>query len=231
MTRHLKRMAAPKTWPVNRKKNTYIARPFPGAHTLEEGMPLGVFLREMLGLAKTRKEVRQILHHKNVLVDGRKRVEQNHLLGLFDVLELTDIGAHYRVTINTKGKIDIIPIEKSESASKPCRIRAKSMVRGKVQLNMTDGRNIFVDKDSYKTGDTLIIELPSQAIKKHLKLDKKAVIFLTGGKYLGHIGTVEGISGDRLMYKTEDGQIAETRKEYAFVIGEGKPALTVSKKK
>ena len=196
---------------------------------MEEGMPLGVFMREAFGLAKTRKEVRQILHHKNVLVDGKRRKEQNFLVGLFDVVEFSDINAYHRITINSKGKIDTIAIEKSEAGLKPCRIIGKSLVKGKVQLNLSDGRNILADKDSYKTGDTLIIEIPKQAIKKHLKLEKKSVVFLTGGKYLGHVGTVEGISGERLMFKTEDGQIAETKKDYAFVIGEGKPALSVAK--
>ena len=196
---------------------------------MEEGMPLGVFMREAFGLAKTRKEVRQILHHKNVLVDGKRRKEQNFLVGLFDVVEFSDINAYHRITINSKGKIDTIAIEKSEAGLKPCRIIGKSLVKGKVQLNLSDGRNMLADKDSYKTGDTLIIEIPKQAIKKHLKLEKKSVVFLTGGKYLGHVGTVEGISGERLMFKTEDGQIAETKKDYAFVIGEGKPALSVAK--
>ena len=196
---------------------------------MEEGMPLGVFMREAFGLAKTRKEVRQILHHKNVLVDGKRRKEQNFLVGLFDVVEFSDINAYHRITINSKGKIDTIAIEKSEAGLKPCRIIGKSLVKGKVQLNLSDGRNMLADKDSYKTGDTLIIEIPKQAIKKHLKLEKKSVVFLTGGKYLGHVGTVEGISGERLMFKTKDGQIAETKKDYAFVIGEGKPALSVAK--
>ena len=116
-----------------------------------------------------------------------------------------------------------------EAAAKLFMAQNGDTVAGKkVQLNLSDGRNILVDKDGYRTGDTLLIGLPSQDIRKHLRLDKKAAIFLTGGKHLGHIGTVEGISGDRLMYRTEDGAIQETKREYAFVIGEGKPALTIS---
>ncbi len=227
--RHLKRMAAPKTWPIDRKKTTYITRPFPGAHSLKDGMPLGVFLREVFGLARTNREVRRILHQKTVLVDGRRRKDGHFHVGLFDVVEMVEAGTSFRITINTKGKLDAIAIDKTESSLKPCRITKKSMVSGKIQLNLSDGRNILVEKEDYRTGDTLLVELPSQKIKKHFKLGKSAIIFLTGGKNLGRVGTVEGIVGPRLMYKTADGSTQETKKEYAFVVGVGKPELTLSK--
>jgi len=225
----MKRMSAPRTWPVERKRHTFIYRPFPGAHSLNEGMSLGTFLKEVFGYAQTNREARRILHQKTVLVDGKRRKEEHFLVGIFDVVEFPEAGACFRIIINSNGKIDAVAIEKSEATIKPCRIIGKTIVAGKAQLNLSDGRNILVPKDSYKTGDTLLIELPSQSIKKHLALGKKASILLTGGKHLGHIGTVEGISGSRLMYKTEDGSTQETKKEYAFVVGEGKPSLTISK--
>ncbi|HIH04671.1 TPA: 30S ribosomal protein S4e [Candidatus Woesearchaeota archaeon] len=226
--RHLKRMAVPRTWPVERKSSTFIYRPSPGAHSFDEGMSLGTFLKEVFRYARTNREARRILHQKTVLVDGKRRKDEHLIVGLFDIIEFPEADTRFRITINTNGKIDAVAVDKKEAALKPCRITGKSMVKGKVQLNLSDGRNILVDKDGYRTGDTLLIGLPSQDIRKHLRLDKKAAIFLTGGKHLGHIGTVEGISGDRLMYRTEDGAIQETKKEYAFVIGEGKPALTIS---
>ena len=228
--RHLKRMAAPRTWPIERKKTTFIYRPYPGAHSMHESISIGTVLKEILHLAKTNREARKILYSKQVLVDGKRRKDEHDSIGLFDVLELPDANSRFRIIINQKGKIDTLSIDKNEAGSKPVRIVKKTLFKGKIQLNLSDGRNILADKDSYKTGDTLIIEVPSQQIKKHLKLEKKSVIFLTGGKYLGHMGIVEGISGERLMYKTEDGVTQETRKDYAFVVGEGKPALSVFKK-
>lgn len=33
--RHLKRIAAPKTWPIKRKEHKWIVRPTPGPHPLK----------------------------------------------------------------------------------------------------------------------------------------------------------------------------------------------------
>ena len=174
--------------------------------------------------------MKHILLNKQLHVDGKRRKDEHDQVGLFDVIDFPEIDVRYRVTLNSQGKVDTLTIGKEESTSKPCKIIGKTKVKGKTQLNMSDGRNIFVDKDSFKTGDTLIIEVPSQEIKKHLKLDKGMTIFLTGGKYQGHLGKVECIFGQKLIYKTEDGQISETNKAYAFVVGETKPVLSVAKK-
>jgi small subunit ribosomal protein S4e len=226
--RHMKRKAAPKTWPIERKKAVYVTRPFPGAHALEEGMSLGVFLKEVFHYAKTQKDVKKILHHKHVLVDGRRRKDEHDMVGLFDVVEFPDVDAHFRVTLSPGGRISVIPITRDEAAIKPCQVVGKTLVGGKTQLNLSDGRNILIEKNGYKTGDTLIIGLPEQKIKKHLALEKGATIFLTGGKYQGHVGKVEGISGGRLLYKTETEEIAESHKKYAFVVGGDKPALQIA---
>ncbi len=226
--RHMNRKAAPKTWPIERKQTTYITRPFPGAHKMEEGISIGTFLKEVVSYAKTRKEVRRILHHKQVMVDGRRRMDEHDQVGLFDVVEFPDIDARFRMTLTPRGKLAPLAIPKEEASLKPCQVVGKTLVKGKVQLNLSDGRNILIAKDTYKTGDTLLVEVPSQSIKKHLKLEKGAMVFLTGGKNQGHVGKVEGISGKKLLYKAENGEIAETSKRYAFVIGEGKPALHVA---
>ena len=67
---HLKRLASPKTWPIAKKALTYIARPFPGAHTLQHQVPVSVFLRDILGLVTSQKEVKFILHNKQCLIDA-----------------------------------------------------------------------------------------------------------------------------------------------------------------
>jgi small subunit ribosomal protein S4e len=228
--RHMNRKAVPKTWPIEKKQSDYITRPFPGAHTFEEGMSIGTFIKEVFKLAKTQKEAKRILLHKNVLIDGRRRKDEHDMVGLFDVVEFPEADAQFRITLSPRGKLAPISIPKEEAKMKPCQIVGKTLVSGKIQLNLSDGRNILIEKDGYKTGDTLLIEVPKQSIKKHLKLEKGASIFLTGGKSQGHVGKVEGIHGKKLLYKTEGGEVAETSKRYAFVIGEGKPALHVAVK-
>lgn len=148
-------------------------------------------------------------------------------VGVFDTVEFSGVNESFRIIINRKGKLDLVRIKKEECTIKPCKIIGKTMFRGKLQLNMIDGNNILVDKGSYKVGDTLILALPGKKIEKHLKLDKKAAIFLTGGKHIGEIGNVEGISANKIIYKNSAGDLVETSKKYAFVVGDNKPAITI----
>ena len=110
---------------------------------------------------------------------------------------------------------------------KPFKIIGKTITKRKLQLNFFDGSNILVDKDSYKVGDTLLLSLPEKKIAKHLKLDKKSTIFLTGGKHIGETGNVEDIIENRIIYKNTDGNLIETSKKYAFVIGDNKSSIKI----
>ena len=225
---HLKRLAAPKTWQIKRKGAGFITKPAPGPHGLESGMPIGVLLKEVLQYAKTTREVERILNSGSVKIDGKPRKDFRFPVGIFDAVEFIEIHEYFRMIINGKGKLDLVKISKEESSIKPCKIINKTLVKGKTQLNLFDGKNIFVDKGAFKVGDSVLLELPGQKIIKHLKFGKKSTIFLTGGKHIGEIGNVEDIIENRITYKDEKGNLIETSKEYAFVIGEEKPAIKVA---
>jgi len=66
--RHLRRIAAPKTWPIPRKGTYWIAKPIPGPHKMELSMPLALWIRDYLKLGKTMREVKYILNEGKVLV-------------------------------------------------------------------------------------------------------------------------------------------------------------------
>ena len=131
------------------------------------------------------------------------------------------------MVLNRKGYLSLVKISKEESFLKPSKIIGKTMVSGKLQLNLYDGKNLLVDKGEYNTGDTLMISLPDQKIKSHLKLDKKSTIFLIGGKHIGEVGKVEDIIENKIIYQDNAGNLVETLKAYAFVIGDQKPLITL----
>ena len=224
---HLKRLAAPKIWQIKRKGINFITKPAPGPHSLDAGMPLNLLLKEVLNYAGTTREVKKILNTNKIKVDGIARKDFRFPVGIFDTIEFTSINEYFRIILNKKGKINLIRIKKEESSIKPCKIIGKTMVNGKLQLNLFDGKNLIVDNNSYKVGDTLMLTLPEQKISKHLKLDKKATIFLTGGKHTGEIGNVEDIVEDKVIYKDQKGNLVETLKEYAFVVGDTKPIIAL----
>ena len=57
---HLKIQKVPDTWPIKRKDTVFVTRPNPGAHNMNLSVPINVLLRNVLGKAKTTKEVKKI---------------------------------------------------------------------------------------------------------------------------------------------------------------------------
>ena len=141
-----------------------------------------------------------------------------------DFISIPKVNAYFMILLDKKGKISMVPIKQEESNIKPCKIIGKKVIKGKIQLNLFDGKNILIEKGEYKTGDTVIIEIPSQKIKESLPFQKGALVYLTGGKHTGEVGTIEDIKGNRIVYKRDKGTF-ETLKEYAFVIGKEKPVI------
>ncbi len=229
MSGHLKRLVMPKTWKIKKKGIKFVTRPSPGPHSFNLSMPLNLVLRDILGYAKNNQEVKKILLNNNIFIDGVRRKNHKFPVGLMDTFGIKEIEKYYRVVLNKKGKIELIGIEKGEANLKPCRIIGKSKIKSKTQLNLYDGRNILIEKDSYKVGDSVVITVPKQEIKKHLKFTKGAMIYLIGGKHIGEFGTVVDITGKNIRYKNREGEIIETLKKYAFVVGEDKVVVKLEK--
>jgi len=228
MTKHLKRLFAPKTWKIKRKGIVYISKPSAGPHARDLCMPLNVILRDILKIATTTREVKYLLFNRQVMVDGVKKKDYRFPVGLFDVLSLPEVKQQYRITLADDGMLHAMPIKDKEASIKLCKIIGKTAVKGKVQLNLNDGRNMIVEKDSYKVGDGIVITIGEKCqIKDHIKLDKGALIFLMGGKHKGHIGTVEDIADKRIIYRTKDGNVSESLKHYAFPVGKEKPLIAI----
>ncbi|MBN1386756.1 30S ribosomal protein S4e [Candidatus Woesearchaeota archaeon] len=228
---HLKTLAAPKTWAIKRKSQVFLVRPAPGAHPKDECLPLRIIMADILKYGRTSKEIKYIINNRNVLIDGMRRKSLKFNVGVMDTVQVPDLNEYYRVIFNKKGKIDLVAIGKDEADMKICKIINKSMVSGRTQLNLDDGKNILADKGakgSYGVGDSLLLHLPDQKILELLKLEKGAAVYLKKGKYAGQTGVVEGIKEDTINIRSEAGSI-QTLKAYALVIGKDKPLLTVTK--
>jgi small subunit ribosomal protein S4e len=226
---HLKRLAVPKTWAIKKKENKWIKRPNPGAHSIEMGLPLSVLITSLLKVANTSKEVTRMLYHKELFVDMKPRKDRGFSVGLFDTINMPKIKKNYRVIINGSKKLSLVEIDEKENNLKLTRVIGKKLISGKTQLNCMDSRNLLVDKDEYKVGDSLLIDLPGQNIKQHFKLEKGCIILLTGGKHMGDYGKLEGIEGKNIIYNSSKGTF-QTLKKYAFAVGKEKPAIKVFEK-
>jgi small subunit ribosomal protein S4e len=148
-------------------------------------MPISLVIRDVLGYARSTREVRHILHNGHALIDGRVCKDVRRGVGLMDVLTLGE--TNYRCVLDHNGRLRYRTISAAEAGWKVCRIEGKSTIKGgKIQLNLHDGRNIIVDDASeYTTGSSLKISLPSQEIVEHIKFADGVRCYLIGGAHVG----------------------------------------------
>ncbi len=224
----MKRLSAPKTWPIRKKEYTFVRRPKPGPHSFEHGISLDSLLKYVMNAASTTREVKFILNTKQVLVNGKRRKDPRFLVGLFDVISFPEIKENYRVLIDRKKRLVAVPISEKEATLKPSRIVGKTVLpKKRIQINLGDGRNLALEKNSYKVGDTLVFDFGKKGVADHIPLEQKTIVYLISGKHTGIVGRVEDVKSNKIIISTSEKDVFETRKEFAFPIGKDKPSITL----
>lgn len=228
MSKHLKRLASPRTWTIPRKTEKWVVKPSPGPHPIERGIPLLLGIRDFLKLGNISSESKRIIGNGDVLVDGKVTRQYKHPIGLMDVVSIPKLNLNYRILLDARGKLRFIKISKDKAKWKLVRIENKTVVTGgQTQLNLHDGRNILIKKDKYKTGDVLMINIPSQKILSHFSFEPGNLAMLIGGNHVGEFATItryEEIKNPRPNIVYFEG--FSTIKDYVFIVGHEKPEIT-----
>ena len=218
---HMKRLTMPRSWPLPRKSSVCIQKPNPCGHPLDLCMPMGVILRDDLGVAQNRREAKKILHSKLVKVEGAIETDIGRGVGLMDVLTVGDVS--YKCVLDTNGKLRYRTIPAKEALTKICRVMGKTTIKGaKTQVHLHDGRNLlFNENPEYKTGDSLVISLPDQEVKSYHKFEEGSIAYLTGGNHIGELATVRGQDIKRSS-KANEVQFDDfgTISDYVFIISD-----------
>jgi small subunit ribosomal protein S4e len=236
--KHLKRLAAPRHWQIERKVRPFTVRSNPGPHTLHAGFPLAVVVRDMLNLTNTLSETRRILSRGLVKVDGQIRRDYKYPVGLMDVIEISKTKTLLRVVPNSQHLLQLHKIPKKEQALKPCKITGKNTVaKGHIQLHLHDGRTILLQvadpktkpKEKYRPGDTLLIKIPDQTIQDHIPLKKGITAVITGGDHTGFVGKLVKIDPDNRLgtLEGEGDKTILTAIRYVFPLGEEKSLISI----
>lgn len=222
MSDHLKRLAAPRSWPLKRKVNVWTTKQCPGAHSIEESVPATIMLRDIIKICDTAREVKKVVANRYCFVDGKPIKDVKTPIGLMDTLSIPIMDLYYRIVITDKGKIVAKAITKEEATWKLAMIDGKTVITGnKIQLNLHDGRNIILDENQYKTGDVLKITVPDQKIEDVYELKAGATVLIFKGRHAGRTAVISEYivtneSSDNIV-KFTDG--SETVKSNVFVIG------------
>jgi len=94
----LKRLVAPRWWPIERKTRKFIVSPR-GPHPKDISIPLLVLIRDVFKLAETNKEARKIIKKGEILVDGRKMKDPKFGVGLLDTIEIPALKKVFGVNL------------------------------------------------------------------------------------------------------------------------------------
>jgi len=228
--KHLKRLPAPRSWKIARKEFVWAYKPRPGPHPAAAAVPLAMALREMLKVAGNAREAERLIFGRSVHVDGKVVADPKFPVGLMDVLTLAPTKESFRMLLDARGKLTLLPIESGEAAWKLCRVRGKSTVRGgKFQVQLHDGRTILLPKSEYATGTTLKVALPKQNVLSALPLAEGNIALLTGGQHAGelaHVARVERTRNPRAnVVHFQEG--FSTIIDYVFVVGAKTPEIRV----
>lgn len=238
-SKHLKRLNAPKTYPITRKiGGKFTVRPDPGPHPSNRCIPLGIVLRNVLGYARTIKEAKHLLREGKIEVDKRIIKKYEFPVGLMDVISIRDVDEHYRV-LPFRGRMVLHQISEEESNSKILAITGKRPIKGgNVQISLEDGRNLVLNPESeersekvleeYELSDSLHISLPDQDILDHFRLKEGNYCLIVDGEHMGKHGSLREIKetygpkgASTITIETSDETESFTSAiEYALILGE-----------
>lgn len=236
--KHLKRLAAPSSWMLDKLGGTYAPRPSPGPHKLRECLPLSIFLRNRLKYALTSREVTLIVKQRLVEVDKKVRTDETFPTGFMDVISIEKSGEHFRLLYDIKGRFAIHRITAEEAQYKLCKVKKVQLgAKGVPFLVTHDGRTIRYPDPSIKVNDTIKFDLVENKIVDFVKFETGNVVSITGGRNMGRSGVIvhreRHLGGfDIIQVRDVLDRTFATRIGNVFVTGEGnKPWVSLPKGK
>lgn len=234
--KHMKRMAAPSAWMLDKLTGVWAPKPCPGPHRQRECLPLIVLLRNRLKYALNMKESKMILVQRLVKVDGKVKTDHTYPTGLMDVVTIEKTKEHFRLLYDTKGRFVVHKISPQEAAYKLCRV--SKVAKGAKATNYVvthDGRTVRFPNPEVKTHDTIRLNIASGEIEDFAKFEHGNVCMIIGGNNIGRVGVLEHRekhpgSFEIVHLKDSEGHKFATRLQNVMVIGEGdKPWVSLPK--
>ncbi|OEJ86636.1 40S ribosomal protein S4-B [Hanseniaspora osmophila] len=236
--KHQKRLSAPNHWMLDKLSGAYAPKASPGPHKLKESLPLIVFLRNKTKYGLNGREVKSILMQRHVKVDGKVRTDSTYPAGFMDVITLEATNENFRLIYDVKGRFAVHRITDEEAAYKLGKVKKVQLGKKGIPYVVThDGRTIRYPDPSIKVNDTVVLDLASGKITDFVKFDTGKLVYVTGGRNMGRIGTIvhrEKHEGgfDLVHIKDSLDNTFVTRLGNVFAIGEpGKPLISLPKGK
>lgn len=190
---HLKRLAVPTQWNLDKKSGKYAVRPLPGPHKKELSIPLKYVLARFLKVANTAKEVEYIANSKMISVNGRDIDSVKFPVGLFDVITIKKTNQHYRIYLGANKKFKILKIDSDEAQYRISKVVSKHTYEGIPLTHTMDGYNFKFSNPSIQIDDTVKIDIKTNKIISNTSLEVGKIAYVFEGPQSGRIGTVTKI--------------------------------------
>lgn len=200
----------PTTWPLPRKnkRKRFIAVP---SHASSKCISVLFILRDVLKIAKTRKEAKYMTLTGYVKVNNKIRTDENFPVQVLDVIGLEKAKLNYRLEIVNR-RFHLEEISDKEAQLKIVKIGGKKILDGgKVQMNLEDGQN-FISKDKFSVGDSVLLNTKEDKIEKILPLKEGAEVEVILGKHAGNKGKLVRfeslVNGRSYIVKLNDKEVS-----------------------
>lgn len=235
--KHLKRMAAPSHWMMDKLNGTWAPKPSSGPHKQRECLPLIVMLRNRLKYALTFREAKAITIQRLIKVDGKIRTDHTFPSGFQDVVSIEKTKENFRLLYDTKGRFAVHKVTPAEATYKLCRVQdvAKG-AKGVAHMRTHDGRTIRFPHPDIKRNDTIRLDVASGKVLDHCKFEHGNVAMIFGGNNMGRVGVIHRVekhpgSFDIVHLTDKEGHHFATRLQNVMVIGKGeKPWISLPKR-
>ena len=235
---HLKRLAAPSHWMLDKLGGVFAPRPAQGPHKMRESLPLILFLRNRLKYALTYNEARKICKQRLIKVDGRVRTEMRFPAGFMDVISIEKTNETFRLLYDTKGRFVCHRITAQEGNFKLCKVKQVSVGPNNIPMLTThDARTIRYPDPHVKVDDTIVLDVNTGKITDFVKFETGNLVMITGGRNIGRVGVIAHRDRhpgafDIVTVKDTAGHTFATRLSNVFVIGKGsKPLVSLTAQK
>jgi len=231
--KHLKRLAAPKHWMLDKLSGVWAPRPATGPHKLRECIPLILILRNRLKYALTAAEVKKILMSKLVKIDGKVRLDPKYPAGFMDVVSIKKTAQNFRLLYDTKGRFTLCEVDAKDAERKLCKVEKSAIGRGGIPYIAThDGRTMRFPDPDIKVGDSVEYNMTTKEITSFFKFETGATVMVIKGRNTGRVGVIRKIEkhpGSYNLAHIVDGEdnVFATRTRNVFVVGSDSAAVAL----
>ncbi|XP_068819156.1 small ribosomal subunit protein eS4, X isoform-like isoform X1 [Capricornis sumatraensis] len=237
--KHLKHVAAPKHWMLDKLTGVFAPCPSTSPHKLRECLPLIILLRNRLKYALTGDEVKKICMQRFIKIDGKVRTDITYpAAGFMYVISTDKTAENFRLIYDTKDHFAVHCITPEEAKYKLCKVRKIFVgTKGIPHLVTHDAHTIRYPDPLIKVNDTIQTDLETGKITDLIKFDAGNLCIVTGGAHLGRISVITNQerhpdSLDLVHVKDVNGNSFATRLSSIFVIGKGnKPWISLPRGK